>query len=343
MLGTFRLFLAVLVVLQHLLSIPHLGHFAVHGFFILSGFLMTLIMHKSYGYTIGGIQGFMINRFLRLFPVYWFYIGLTLFFIFLVGEDYSKEYRHFIYFPDSIYAWLQNMTMIFFSSFPGSVEPRILPATWALTVELLFYLLIAIGLSKSKKIAKLWLIVSLSYYLLTFVLELGYQYRYNFIIAGTLPFSIGSLLYYYSDQFKKLAIKKYVVLFLLLFVSNMLLLLLLDVLNLFESIQGVFYFNNYILSALVVVVLFQFNDMSPLIKKIDKVLGDLSYPIYLSHWSVGMIVSYIFFGEPNRVLSNNGLISFLFTIIICILLGVFSSRCIDHKIEKIRVKIKKGR
>ena len=52
MLGSFRFILALLVVTQHLLLIPSVGHFAVHGFFILSGFLMTLVMSDTYGYTL---------------------------------------------------------------------------------------------------------------------------------------------------------------------------------------------------------------------------------------------------------------------------------------------------
>ncbi len=44
MFGTYRTYLALLVVVQHIGGIPVIGGYAVFGFYILSGYLMTLIM-----------------------------------------------------------------------------------------------------------------------------------------------------------------------------------------------------------------------------------------------------------------------------------------------------------
>lgn len=46
--------LAFEVVVFHLLSVPIIGRYAVMSFFVLSGFLMTTIMHQTYGYTLKG-------------------------------------------------------------------------------------------------------------------------------------------------------------------------------------------------------------------------------------------------------------------------------------------------
>ena len=57
-LGTFRFFLAFLVAISHLWEnmIGGPAAYAVWGFFVLSGFLMTLILTTKYGFTKQGIQ-----------------------------------------------------------------------------------------------------------------------------------------------------------------------------------------------------------------------------------------------------------------------------------------------
>lgn len=72
--GAFRLLLAVMVMLGHLSFYPNSlpvmldGSVAVEAFYIVSGFLITLVLVEKYD---GRLFLFYSNRFLRLFPVYW--------------------------------------------------------------------------------------------------------------------------------------------------------------------------------------------------------------------------------------------------------------------------------
>lgn len=50
MFGTYRTLLAIMLIFLHLGGMPVIGSFAVFGFYILSGYLMTLIMQNNYGY-----------------------------------------------------------------------------------------------------------------------------------------------------------------------------------------------------------------------------------------------------------------------------------------------------
>jgi peptidoglycan/LPS O-acetylase OafA/YrhL len=72
MLGSFRLLLALLVVMAHLAEgttfVSHMGVFAVFGFYVISGYLMTLVLHEVYHFDF---SSFWANRFLRLFPTYY--------------------------------------------------------------------------------------------------------------------------------------------------------------------------------------------------------------------------------------------------------------------------------
>jgi len=55
MLGLLRTTLAIMVMSYHLfVGILPLGTYAVFGFYVISGYLMTLVMHESYGYSGGG-------------------------------------------------------------------------------------------------------------------------------------------------------------------------------------------------------------------------------------------------------------------------------------------------
>src|SRR3954451_22163340 len=69
--GTYRLLLAYCVVIEHVATgyqaLSHTGMFAVEGFYVLSGFLITKILNEVYHFEW---QSFWINRFLRLYPQY---------------------------------------------------------------------------------------------------------------------------------------------------------------------------------------------------------------------------------------------------------------------------------
>jgi peptidoglycan/LPS O-acetylase OafA/YrhL len=73
--GVLRLALAISVVIVH--SVPLFGltlvggRLAVQAFFIISGFYMSLILDTKYGDTKEGTYLFYSNRFLRIYPLYW--------------------------------------------------------------------------------------------------------------------------------------------------------------------------------------------------------------------------------------------------------------------------------
>ena len=71
MLEVYRFVLALFVVQAH---IPWSGgsgplsQHAVFSFYVLSGFLMTLILNETYGFGAGNCARFWANRMLRLYP-----------------------------------------------------------------------------------------------------------------------------------------------------------------------------------------------------------------------------------------------------------------------------------
>jgi len=79
--GVFRLILAAAVVIAHSAPVPWLplvnGGLAVKLFFMVSGFYMALILSGKY-HCPKGIWLFYSNRFLRIFPIYWLVLVLEL-------------------------------------------------------------------------------------------------------------------------------------------------------------------------------------------------------------------------------------------------------------------------
>ena len=332
----YRTFLALMVVALHLGGIPKIGAYAVFGFYCLSGYLMTLIMQTNYGYTAKGMGKYALNRFLRIYPIYWISTLFSLGFIWYLGEGYTSSYHRSIYLPGDFSESIKNL-MIFF---PFRESPRLTPPAWALTVEIFFYILMGIGISKNRRTTMIWFIFSVLYHLSVLIFQLGWNHRYFTIFAASLPFSTGALIFHYKHEITKHLNKitgtpyNYLPFILLSLI----------LLNWFFGIissksTGIFFYDNYILCALMVAVLLDRKELPFINKRIDKWLGDFSYPIYLIHYQVGLLVlvSLSAFGiELKRPDFTLMLISipliFAFSWIITV--------TIERPIEMIRTKIK---
>lgn len=137
--GVFRLFLAVLVALSHV-GIDflgyHIGVMAVISFYILSGYVMSMLIEKYYKKP-PAIPTFYLDRIARLFPQYLFYMVLASVLIYFFGVD--SAYIHGLTFAK----WLLNFFILpqaFFMYWAD--HALVLPQTWSLGLEMTFYLVI---------------------------------------------------------------------------------------------------------------------------------------------------------------------------------------------------------
>jgi peptidoglycan/LPS O-acetylase OafA/YrhL len=345
MFGTYRTILALAVVATHLLRIPSLGPHAVHGFFILSGYLMTTVMHRSYGYSMHGIGSFALNRFLRLYPGYWAILILILISCALFGWDKINNFHSAIAMPKSQEEWIQNLSLIFFASVPMEVTPRLAPPTWALTVELFYYVLIACGVSKTRLRTLLWFAASMGYTLYTHLAELGYDSRYTHLAAGSLPFSIGALIFHYQDHLKKhgesLAGTVSLLFIGAAFFANGLAAAVSKHFLHSELLQSFFFYMNLPINFFAVTLLMT-KPKLPISYKIDKMIGDFSYPLYLCHWQCGFVASMLLFNNPARGLTIQGIVSFLIAILLCAIVSLLIIRYVDRPVEMVRSRIKEA-
>jgi len=339
MFGTLRTTLAFFVVIGHLFGPYQLGTYAVFGFYILSGYLMTTIMHETYGFTLGGRKKYLLNRFLRIYPIYWFAIIISIILLLFIGKE-ATDYNPIIYLPTSIEGWLKNILIIF--SYHSS--PRLSPATWALTVEIFFYIAICIGISRSRITTVIWFVISIGYTVFLVSSNTGdWSTRYFPIEAASLPFSIGGMIYHYRDKIQT-TYKKYSLdhplLWLSLVCLNFCISFSVEIKCQVPAIFNYgFYVNLFLMSVLIASLLNK--RFLRIGKNTDKRIGNLSYPIYLMHWQVGAFLYVLIFKDYGRgFMTIEGFLFLLSSSILIVFLSLIAVFVIDKPIEKLRTKIK---
>jgi peptidoglycan/LPS O-acetylase OafA/YrhL len=335
MLGCYRTFLALLVVIQHLGGASVLGAYAVFGFYCISGYLMTRVVHEGYGYTAKGIGRYLINRFLRIYPLYWMSALLSITIILLFGDSATKSFHPDIFIPQTAADALRNL----FIFFPQLESPRLTPPAWALTVELCFYLLIGAGISKSKRITLLWFALSVGYHLYAAINNYAWDDIYFTVWAASLPFSTGAFIYHFRKELTKILgwMPNKIVVGILLFA-------LLPI-NWWIASQGNYvrdigFYINYALCAFTIAYLVNVQLLNDGHLKVDKIIGDLSYPIYLFHYQIGFLVM-VCLGYIGFSNSRGDMLLAIISMPIILLIAALITRWIEAPIMQLRARIKK--
>lgn len=137
--GLYRLFLAILVAISHA-GIGFYGYnpgvVAVISFYILSGYVMSMLIEKYYK-NPSAVPTFYLDRAARLFPQFVFYMVLTSVLIYFLKFDspfinkltIDKWLLNFLILPLGFYMYWADGALV-------------IPQTWSLGLESTFYLVI---------------------------------------------------------------------------------------------------------------------------------------------------------------------------------------------------------
>ncbi|MCW8917625.1 MAG: acyltransferase [Gammaproteobacteria bacterium] len=141
MFGTLRLLLAALVAMAHTGWLPfelNPGVVAVVGFYLLAGFVMHAQLSRHYPPSLHGAGWFYLERLLRIFPQYLFFLVLTVAFFYLLNPQVS-----YLSASPGPGDWLANLLVLplNFYMFTGQLAFILIPPAWSLGAELQFYLL----------------------------------------------------------------------------------------------------------------------------------------------------------------------------------------------------------
>ena len=334
MFGTYRLLLAFMVVFLHLAGWPGFGEYAVFTFFCLSGYLMTYIMQQNYGYDGQGVKKYAIARALRIYPLYIAACLLSIVTIFALGEDATRAVIFNLRWPDGA---LNTLSNIFLMNFDHK-SPALVPPSWALTVEIIYYALIGLGLSKTPARTWGWFGLGLVYTIAILIADLPWwDYGYFHPAAASLPFATGALMYHYNAHIKR-------VLGRMARLDVAILLYTLVIFNWYwhyKNGTGLTYgfYLNFVINCILLAVLTHAQVNNRTLKAFDKRMGDLSYPIYLIHWTVGVLV---FYGAAKLglELTKRSEMFAIVSIPFMLIFGQFTVFCIHGPVEKIRTFIK---
>lgn len=321
MFGTFRFILAAMVVIQHFgMVLGPIGALAVQAFFCLSGFLMTLLMSSTYK---GRPGAFALNRFLRLYPTYWAVMAITAVLL--------------------IWGFPPSHSLIGIPEMPALVldalyinhrlDTQLVLTGWAVTNEILFYILIGFGISKTFVRSAIWLIASAVFALGVMVFSpLDSELRYFSPLAASLPFSMGATAYHLHlffprhrrDQVIKIAVASMIAITIGVMIWRP------------TEFSALFLMTMYAFLAVTtaLVVALYFVERSPM-KKFDDQIGKLSYPLYLVHYTAGMLTLGLL--GHAATFETLGIVVLLASI----LLSVGIVLLVDNPVEWLRARVRK--
>jgi peptidoglycan/LPS O-acetylase OafA/YrhL len=332
MIDVYRFILALCVLQAHLLAGGPLwlAAQAVFSFYVLSGFLMTLILNEDYGFAWSGFARFAANRALRLLPVYYIVIGLTALYIVFVGP---LDLLNGIALPPNASGWFENLSVLGLGGFAHKAAYRLSPTAWSLAVEGFCYGLLAIYFAKSKQRLLLMLAIGVAIAAVQIAgawgqPDYGFQGHYPVIQAGFIPFALGGLACFFRRS--------------PLFTYSHTKFAMLGGLLLANFLGGYWSeFHRYVsglyivivLNAVLVPMLFG----RPSVHGWQKALGGIAYPFFLSHWAIGtLILIYI------PAITQGGVVHCAVATLATMLFSLLMYYGVDRQVQRVRTHIKDG-
>ena len=303
--GIIRLFFAFSVLLGHInINVLPPPMYAVQGFYIVSGFYMSMILNEKYPTHDLNIV-FYKKRLLKLLPTYWL-ISVAALFIALIyacrGES-NILFFDFNNFPivtsittnvylffSNIFIWGQDLALflgispetgdMFFSvsSFAEEypmLRYMLIPVSWSVSSEFTFYLIAPFILRKKQKIVFILFIISLMSNVVTNYYGLNdSNWRFRFFPSILLYFLTGYWVYLIYSKFKaKLNLYKLKYLFVFLYIVIVTLFIRLEIPYAIKTV--------FLLLMSLTFIPYIFNSFKT--SKYDRIIGEMSYPLYLIH------------------------------------------------------------
>jgi peptidoglycan/LPS O-acetylase OafA/YrhL len=344
--GLIRLLLAESVVMSH--GWTFFGYrlfnstMAVEMFFIVSGFYMAMILKNKYNdYWL-----FIKNRLLRLYPIYIAIIILTVaisILTFFAAGNWFKLYPylntpHALSPASYLFLIFANLTMLFQDviMFTGldkvgnlifvanlgysSIPPQnllLIPPAWTLGLEWTFYVLAPFIVKRTRTLIALIAASLIIKILLMKAGLIGDLWDHRFFPAELYLFCCGVLAYDLYNKYKNRINFKMARIITLAFIGFIFI-------YFFLPLPAMIFYAAFILC--LPFIFFYSRNM-----KFDRKVGELSYPVYLSHW---LVISC--FAKINFFSKINSNVEFILISFVVLSLSIFLLKYLQNPIDEIR-------
>ncbi len=352
--GSIRTLLALAVVFGHAdMYLFTGGMLAVQLFYVISGYLMSLILLSQ---SYGSLTSFYTNRFLRLFPIYWIVAVLTGLIYLTISTPFSQAfwsvYRDLG--ADSIWLVLSNILLFgqdwimftgvvggefgFISDFRASEvlvwQGLLVPQAWTLGVELSFYLIAPFILRDKKR----WLPILLASLMLrAYFINIGlgtedpFSYRFfplemGLFLLGTFSHQFIKPLF---DSLSLLKNRYFTNLITFCFIGIILVFHIIDVNSLLKAFALIVTF------ILFLPLLAKFQQRSEL----DNWIGSFSYPIYICHWIVIDVTRFL---VEQGFLQGDGFLFYLVIVGATLCFAYLLESLLSKRVENLRALYRRG-
>lgn len=329
--GFFRALLAILVVISHLSggAGSAAGTVAVFSFYTLSGYLITRVVCTTYSDGLNGLGAFTLNRFLRLYPTYWF-IAIVSLGIVLVFPQLAVALNGDLHLPKSIVDTVAQVTIVGLHKITYLNHSRLLPTAWSLNVEIIYYALIAVLLGRRRWVAMGWWIASLVLASIT-VVHNDFHAAFFTIWGPSICFATGAVIYHFIPPMRDFSgpqafirFAPFVLIVAFAFAPELG----------FGVPEIALDYSAIPITVLAVIALQARWDALPM-HLIDEAMGDISYPVFLSHWPLAVLVSGLLLGGAGLSLSL-----FLVTLPVVLLFSFLVNRFVEAPVRSLRSKIR---
>jgi len=347
--GTYRFILASLVIITHTAAMHwrYAGVYAVFAFFVLSGYVVCYILKYSYLPKHRGVSKYLLNRALRIFPTYWVVCALFALLVALYPDRVNPILS--CGFPTGkslgleLGWWFFTLSLLA-SAIPFvsySFTPVLIPPVSSVGTEIFYWLLMpALLIHPRLRLATILFAVGYTLYGAGLTLYIGQQpnlfhiqlVRYYSQFAGALPFCLGMSLLLRRAKKHTHVPHMVGITAMLLFVV-----LLLCAPYIFSDPYFLGAYVSLALNVLIVLYLAQFDQrgLSPKIRTIDTFLGDLSYPMFLTHFPIATMLHILFPVIPLRSFSLFG-----WTLVASVLSSSLLHYVVEVPMSRIRRAIK---